>query len=340
MTELARRTLLDVDFNHQNVTYVLSNFITGWTYTDNLSGEIDDLQITLQDKDDLWLNKWFPKKGCIIIPTLIKKGYQTKDIKTKIGEFEIDTISGNSPPTTITIKALAVSEKNSLRGQQKSRAWEKATLKQVARDIAKANGMRLYYQSSEVIKKDRWDQDETDLKFLYECCKEAGLCLKISNKSIVILDEADYEAKSPVATINRKSKESDKIKVENWSFNTTLYDTYAACKVKYYNQKKKKTFSATFKPKKVPNNIGRILYINEQVSSNNEAYRLAKKRLREKNKNATTITMNVTSSIFIYAGNTFNLAGFGKLNGKYIATKVIYREHNLTLQLRRCLEGY
>ncbi|MBB5148661.1 MULTISPECIES: phage late control D family protein [Ureibacillus] len=340
-TDIGRRTSLFIEYNHQDITAELKNFITGWTYTDNLSGEIDNLEITLQDRDALWLNDWFPRKGSIIKPTLYKTRWNREELKTKIGEFEIDEITGNGPPSRIVIKALSITEANSLRGQQKSRAWEKATLKTVASDIAKANGMKLYYQSSEVIKKDRWEQEgETDLSYLYSICKDAGLCLKLANKTIVILDEADYEAKPPVATIIRHSKSTDPIKVINYAFKTSLFDTYAACKVKYRNSRKNRTYSATFTPPNVPNNIGRILYINEEVSSNEEAYRLAKKRLREKNKNATTITLTVTSLIHIDAGMTFNLIGFGRINGKYIATKVIHRESNITLHLRRCLEGY
>jgi len=340
-TDIGRRTSLFIEYNHQDITAELKNFITEWTYTDNLSGEIDNLEITLQDRDALWLNGWFPRKGSIIKPTLYKTRWANDEIRTKIGEFEIDEITGKGPPSTITIKALSITEANSLRGEQKSRAWEKATLKTVASDIAKANGMKLYYQSNEVIKKDRWEQEgETDLSFLYSICKEAGLCLKLANKTIVILDEADYEAKPSIATIIRHSKSTDPIKVLSYSFKTSLFDTYAACKVKYSSSRKGKTYTATFKPPNVPNNIGRILYVNEEVSSNEEAYKLAKKRLREKNKEATTVTLTVASLIHIDAGMTFDLIGFGRINGKYIATKVIHRESNLTLQLRRCLEGY
>jgi uncharacterized protein len=340
-TDIGRRTSLFIEYNHQDITAELKNFILDWTYTDNLSGEIDDLQITLQDRDALWLNDWFPQKGSIIKPTLYKTRWANDEIRTKLGEFEIDEITGQGPPSTITIKALSITEANSLRGEQKSRAWENTTLKEVASDIAKVNGMKLYYQSSEVIKKERWEQEgETDLSFLYSICKDAGLCLKLANKTIVILDEADYEAQEPVATIIRHSKSTDPIKVLSYSFKTALFDTYAACKVKYSSSRKGKTYTATFTPPNVPNNIGRILYINEEVSSNEEAYKLAKKRLREKNKEATTVTLTVASLIHIDAGMTFNLIGFGRINGKYIASKVIHRKSNLTLQLRRCLEGY
>lgn len=341
-TDIGRRTLLHVDYNHQNVTDIINKYIKSWTYTDNLSGEIDNLQITLQDRDDIWINEWFPRKGSIITPTLYKTQWNATELKTKLGEFEIDSISGNGPPSTIKIDALSITEANSLRGEQKSRAWEKVNLKKVAGDIAKANNMPLHFQTVENPVKERWEQEgETDLAFLHSICKDAGLCLKLVNKTIVILDEADYEQQEPITTINRKSKESDLIKVDTWSFNTALTGTYKACTVKYRNAQKKKTYKATFTPKNVPNNIGRTLVINnEEVSSDEEAYKLAKKKLRETNKNATTINLTVVNLIHIDAGMTFNLAGFGQLDGKYIVTKVIHRETNTSLQLRRCLEGY
>lgn len=335
-----RRTNLSVTYNNAKLTEELGEDLIDWTYTDNLSGEIDDLQLVLQDALTKWLHEWFPSKGSILEVEMLRQHWTNDLIKTKLGKFEVDELDGKSSGTRMTIKALSVPESTSIRGQYKSKAWEKATLKQVAGDIAKENGLKLYWESSDNPKKDRYEQEsETDLVFLHRLCKDAGLCLKLSNNSIVILDEADYEAKSPVRTIYRRSKDTCDIQIVDWSFKTTLTGLYKDCRVQSHDAGKKKTIKATFTPPKAPK-VGRTLVVKDEVKSAAEADKLAKKRLREANKNETTVDLTVFSELHIDAGMTFTLSDFGRLNGKYIATKVTHHKSKLKLSLRKCLEGY
>lgn len=335
-TKFARSTKLNILYNHQDIKEILNKHLISWTYTDNLSGEIDDLNIELEDTEALWLGDWFPSKGSLIQATIEKLNLENSSFKQQIGKFEVDTINGRE--SVISIMALATSEKSSLRGEEKSKAWEKVKLKSVFTEIAKRNVMKLVWQSSDNPTKDRVEQDnETDLAFIYRLCKDEGLCLKIANNSIVVLNEEDYEKQEAKYYIRRKSKETDLIKVIERSFSSTLTDTYKACKVTH--TVKKKTITATFTPKKQPK-TGRVLNVKQEVKSQAEALRIAKKKLREKNKEATTVTLKVYSLVPLYAGMTFNLVEFGKLNGKYIASKVVHNDSSTTLYLRRCLEGY
>lgn len=335
---MAKRTLLDLDYNHEDITEELEKHLLDWTFTDNLSGEIDDLNIQLEDTDALWIGKWFPTEGSLLEPTLIRSYWADKQIKTKLGKFEIDEISGAQ--SVITISALATSEATSLRGEAKCKAWEKATLKKVIGDVASANGLKLVWESSENPKKDRYEQEnETDLKFVYRLCKDEGLCLKLSSNTIVVLDEEDYEKQPTVEDIRRKSKGTDVIKVISYTFKNTLTDMYRACRVTNHDATKKKTISATFTAPKAPK-VGRTLVVKEDVKTVAEAQSLAKKKLREKNKNAKTINLEVISSMHIDAGMTFNILDFGVLNGKYIATRVVYKPFSVSVETRRCLEGY
>ncbi len=338
MTKFAKRTLLNTVYNSSNITEQLYEFLLDWKFTDNLSGAIDDLSLTLEDRDALWLTSWFPTKGSTIVATLKRDQWEKYPQATKLGTFEIDELSGKD--SVITIKALATSEKSSLRKEEKCKAWEKTYLKTVIREIAGKHGMKLIWQASENPKKDRYEQDnQTDLAFIYSLCNEEGLCLKINSNSIVVLDEKDYEDKATVTHINRVPQETDLIKIIDRSFTTTLTDTYRDCRVQHHEAKKKKNISATFVAPKAPK-VGRTLVIKQEVKSKAEAQKLAKKKLREKNKEATKFTLKVYSLIHIDAGMTFDLKMFGKLSGKYIVTQVAYGPFDITLQLRKCLEGY
>lgn len=336
----ARRTVLKLRYNHHDVTEELQKYLLDWTFTDNLSGEIDSFDMNLSDKDMLWTGKWFPAKGSLINPIIIRNNWQDKEILTRLGKFEIDEIKGKGFGTTISIGALAASDNSSLRGEDKNHVWEKVTIKTVMSDIAKRNKMKLVWQVTENPKKDRIEQEnETDLKFIYRLCKDNGYCLKLANNTIVVMDESDYEKQSAVTDIRRLSLPKDKIKVLDYSFTTSATGTYKACRVQHYDSKKKKRIAATFTAPKAKK-VDRTLVVKEEVKSQAEALRLAKKKLREANKNATTISLEIFTSMHIDAGMTFNLKGFGTLNGKYIVTKYKVKPNSQSIDLRRCLEGY
>ena len=55
---LVRRTWADVSFQGVDITESLRPYFLGLTYTDNEDGEADDLQIVLQDRDGIWMEKW------------------------------------------------------------------------------------------------------------------------------------------------------------------------------------------------------------------------------------------------------------------------------------------
>lgn len=338
-----RRTELSVLYEGKDISEQLSPYLMAWTYTDNLSGQVDDICITLEDRATRWLNSWMPSKGSTLKVSIIKKNWEgyTGTSKKNIGKFEIDTITAAGEPTEVTIAAMAVPESAAIRKEQKSKAWENATLKKVAGDIAAQNKMKLIFKSSDTQKKDRYEQDnETDLQFLRRLCNDEGLCLKISNKNLVILDEADYEGKKESATITRDNSGADKrITVKEWQAISTICDVYKSCRVEHTDKEKKKAIKATFSPPKAPK-TGKTLVIKQDVKTHAEALRLAKKSLREKNKEANKINLTVLSTMHIDAGMTFRLARFGKFNGKYIAYTVIHSGGQTKLSLRKCLEGY
>lgn len=331
---------LDVSFNKQNVTNILSEDLESWTYTDNLSGEIDDLQLVLSNLGDKkWLNEWFPTKGTIVQAKICQKYYDPgTSIQTLVGTFEIDEIEFNGYPSTVTIKALSVPISTSLRGEMKSKTWEDTTVRLIAESIASANGLSLIYQADITEKKNVEQDNETDLSFLYKICNSEGLCLKLSSRSIVILDEADYEANDVAATFSMINRDTN-FKVSSWSAKNTTNGIFKACRVENIDSSGDNSITTTFSPSPAIN-VGSTLVVKSNVETTEEASRLAKKKLREKNKQATTVQIVVVCNAHFDAGMTVQLTDFGKLNGKYIITRVVNTANNQTLSLRRCLVGY
>lgn len=347
----ARRISVIIKYNNKDISVDISKYLKSISYTDNLSGEADDLQITLEDKAGLWQSTWIPEKGALLDVMLQQKYWQTLSElpqSLRLGLFEIDEITSSGYPSEVQIKAVSVPDNNTLRGTERSRSWEKAKLQVIANDIASAAGMSLFWDTEENPVLDRAEQTEqSDLSFLYAICKDKGLALKISDKKIIIFDEAKYEAEKAKITIVKPGtvyKKESGMKYlfvgTGYSLRTKIRDIYAACRVSYQQGSSKSNIEATYT---VAGKKGKTLQVNEQVESVAEALNLAKKRLREKNKDEVTGSLNMLGNFVLLSGVTVNLLGFGAFDGKYLITRAshdIGSGYMTNIDVRRCLNGY
>lgn len=347
----ARRILTIIKYNNKDISADISKYLKSISYTDNLSGEADDLQITLEDKAGLWQSTWMPEKGALLDVMLQQKYWQTLSAlpqSLRLGLFEIDEITSSGYPSEVQIKAVSVPDNNTLRGTERSRSWEKAKLQVIANDIASAAGMSLFWDTEENPVLDRAEQTEqSDLSFLYAICKDKGLALKISDKKIIIFDEAKYETEKAKITIVKPGtvyKKESGMKYlfvgTGYSLRTKIRDIYAACRVSYQQGSSKSNIEATYT---AAGKKGKTLQVNEQVESVAEALDLAKKRLREKNKDEVTGSLNMLGNFVLLSGVTVNLLGFGAFDDKYLITRAshdIGSGYTTNIDVRRCLNGY
>ncbi|GIO09674.1 hypothetical protein J31TS6_57020 [Brevibacillus reuszeri] len=336
----ARRSSLQVLYENHDITADLKPHLIGWTHTDNLSGQADDLQLVLEDKEHKWSGPWMPDEGAVLKANVIRENWEQdgKDDSLPLGQFEIDEIEISYPPSTVAIKSISVPETSSLRGEPKNRAWEKTRLSVIAGDKAGKAKLKLFFDAEDV-SYDRIEQtEETDLVFLMRLCNDAGLCLKVTDKQLAIFDEQKYEDRPAIDTIKRNDPS-----IKNFRTRTTTQGLYRACRVEYHSPKRKKNIAYTFTPRNAPK-TGRTLYINQRVSSIGEAQRLAKKKLREANKNAVVASITMIGNNVYLAGHTLNLQGFGtRFDGKYIISQITRTQQNgyeMAMELRKCLEGY
>nr|DAW28353.1 MAG TPA: tail protein [Caudoviricetes sp.] len=347
----ARRISVIIKYNNKDISVDISKYLKIISYTDNLSGEADDLQITLEDKAGLWQSTWIPEKGALLDVMLQQKYWQTLSAlpqSLRLGLFEIDEITSSGYPSEVQIKAVSVPDNNTLRGTERSQSWEKAKLQVIANDIASAAGMSLFWDTEENPVLDRVEQTEqSDLSFLYAICKDKGLALKISDKKIIVFDEAKYEAEKAKITIVKPGtvyKKESGMKYlfvgTGYSLRTKIRDIYAACRVSYQQGSSKSNIEATYT---VAGKKGKTLQVNEQVESVAEALNLAKKRLREKNKDEVTGSLNMLGNFVLLSGVTVNLLGFGAFDDKYLITRAshdIGSGYTTNIDVRRCLNGY
>jgi phage protein D len=177
------------------------------------------------------------------------------------------------------------------------------------------------------------------------------MSLKISTKQVIVFDDAKYEAQEPVISIYKpgvKAELDENTMPLRWllgyNFKAKTRDTYYRCEVKHQKGKEKKVIQGSFQaPGK---DKGRVLHVKEQVENQAEAERLAKKKLREANKEAVTGNFSTIGNTNFAAGQVLKMVNFGHFDGNYLATKVVHEvaggagSYTTKVDVRRCLNGY
>lgn len=340
MIKFARRVQPHVTLDNVDVTGEIKDHLKAFSFTDNISGEADSVSLTLADRDGKWRGSQRPKQGSQLKCSFgISTGWDDmKVVSRSIGLFEIDRIRIGGPPKEISFDALSIPQSSSLSKAQKTKGWEKANLKKVAGDIARANDMKLYFSAADNPQYDRVDQEgQTDLSFLMKLCTEASMTLKIADRKLIIMDERKLEEAQEKLVINEKDKA-----IKDYSGDSSITGLYRSCSVRWTDPKTKKSKRYTFTPTKRPQS-NRILYVNEEIKSESAAKKLAMAKLREANKEAVTFSLKLAGFINIHSGETIRLTGFDSFDGKYIATTVsatLVGGTETSISLRKVLEGY
>ena len=150
--DLSRRTKVEISFAGVNITKSIQPYLLSLSYTDNEEGEADDLQLTLQDRDGLWLEKWLAeavetaaagqlKMQAVLVPENWQGGEQ--DRLLDCGTFELDSVTAQAPPATVTIKGNSLPYSARIRQTLRSKAWEAYSLSGIAGQLAAENGLHL-----------------------------------------------------------------------------------------------------------------------------------------------------------------------------------------------------
>ncbi|KGE20637.1 phage late control D family protein [Paenibacillus wynnii] len=312
----ARRAVLVINYNGKDISTDLTKSLIDFSYNDAASGALDDITLNLEDRAQNWQGPWEPTAGDKIKAEIrtINWDKPGEIKKLPLGTFEVDTFDFAGPPDAVAIKAVSLPVSSNVRQERRTKAWEKVNLRTLADEVAKRAGLKLLYEATDNPSYDRLEQaGVSDLAFLLETATKEAIAIKVSGGNLILFDEFEYEKKAPITSITRG--ESNVINY-NFNWSTTLV-AYRACEVVYTNSKKKKTYRAAYTPPRAPK-TGPILKINEQVDSQAAAIRLARKSLREKNKEAGKGSLTLMGDIRMATGLTITIKGWKRFDGKYI----------------------
>lgn len=310
----ARKTEIKLVYEGVDISRDIVPFLLSFEYTDKSSGEADDLQIQLEDRDAKWRDPWFPEKNSRIEATIVTRNWNRPGESRSLycGSFEIDEVEITEPPMTVSVKAVSVPRTSNLRNEAKTRAWEDYTLSRIAKDIADGGGVNLDFLSSHNPQYDRTDQVQTpDLQYLLGLCHNAGLALKVTDGRMIIYDEKEFEGKPSVTTIKREDK-----RIISVNFKSKMAGTFAKTAVSYHDTLLDETHEAESTDDESPDN-GQVQIVNQRVRSVSEAQDLADKKHYQANKKEVTGSLTLAGDLGIVAAVNVTAVGWGRFDGDY-----------------------
>lgn len=317
----ARRTDVYIEYENKDISADIKPYLLNFSYQDN-EDEADDLQITLEDKAQLWQKDWFPKKGAKLKADIITTNYDYDGqvLKLPCGTFEIDDFGCSGPPSTVKLKAISIPVTNSVNQETKNKAWEAITFKGIAGEIANENGMGITLDIDNDKFYDRINQDqESDLVFLKRLCKDLGLGIKVVNLDIVIFDNITYQDKAVVRTITKGEPS-----LLSYDFNTNSFSDYKAAKVSYKDPETG-DLEEVLVDNEWESTSGKTLKINQRVKNKGEAEQLAYNSLQEENKKTKTAKFTLAGDLKLVSKQTIQVEGWGEFDGKYIINNATHK---------------
>ena len=318
----ARSTEVAIIYEGKNISKDIAPYLLNFTYTDNSSEKADDISFSLEDREGLWINDWFPAKGDKITASIVVHEWEAPDKTESLpcGTFEVDEISYSAPPCVITIKAVSTLISKPMRQEKHTKAWENVKLSTIAADIANKNGLKLFADCSEDPYFERKDQVEmSDLEFLTSLAKDYGINTKVTDTQLVLYTVEDYEEKESVSEFSFGDT-----KLISWNFSTKSAGTYKAARVQYHDPVKDTNIDITEESEDETEGTGRTLEINQKVDSIADAKKIAQEKLKSANKREITGNINLMGDLRFVGGVNVKISGFGMFDGNYAVDKAVH----------------
>ena len=316
----ARSAEVSLYYEGVNISQDIAPYLLNFTYTDNASDKADDISLTLEDRERLWCNDWFPSKGDKIRASIIIHNWEAANRTESLpcGMFEVDQIECSGPPNQVTIKAISTLVSKPMRQEKHTKAWENVKLSTIAGDIASKNSLKLFWDSSEDPFFERRDQVETsDLEFFSGLARDYGIAVKVTDTQLVCYREEEYEGHAPVGEFSFGDK-----KLISWSFSSKAAGTYKAAKLQYHDPVKNETLEA--EESDDAEGTGKTLKINQKADNLGDAKKIAKERLRKANKKEITGNITLMGDLRFVGGSNIKISGFGAFDGSYVIEKATH----------------
>lgn len=309
------KAIYKVTYNSKDITADISSCLISLDYTDEVAGQSDEFNITLEDTDGLWKYEWYPEKGADL------EAWITVDEQTlHCGIFQIDEVvaSGSkSAGDSITIKALAAGIKEGVR-TIKSYAHENKTLREVAATIANKYQFKIIGIIPNIVLGRQTQHRETDLHYLARLSAEFGIQFSVRNKTMVFTSIFDLENAQAVISFKKNN-------LTEYNLKDKTADTYLQATSSHFTPKGKKKITMKTEYGTISKTISTpkhdFLEIKTRTENVEQAELVSKAALYRANSLQQEGTILIPGSPLVVSGINIEMQELGMFSGIWHTTK-------------------
>lgn len=300
---MARKTYIDIEYDGVLITEDISDMIIDVDYSDFVSGQMDEIQIRVDDTNFLWSNGWYPDQGSTV---RVRMGY--KDVYFDPGLLSIDEIQFTGPPDVAVIRAVSVPVSSSLRTKRTVR-YENQSLSNLVNLVASRSNLSVFGQFRGTSIERESQSDESDISFLYRVAAKFGYMFNIKDEQIIFTSVYDLEELSPVITV-------DRVELSDYSITDKMEGIFSSARVRFTNPISGETTDQEITSQQDIANLDTKNLWWEPVQLESQAREVARAALH-----ANTFKIDgfiqIEGNTSMVAGNNFELTGMGRLSGIY-----------------------
>lgn len=321
---MAVETKYKVLLDGKDVTDDISNSLKSLSYTDNVEGESDDVEIELENAAGIWAFEWYPEKGMQLQVWI----YDDDDTELTCGIFEIDEVEGTGGKDggdTVTIKGIGAGIKDGIRTINNS-AHENKSLREIAATIAARYGMKVQGNVPNVRIGRITQYRTTDLQFLSRIAAEYGIVFSIRQKTMTFTSMYELEEKDGVYLLQRNQ-------IIYYRIKDTTAKTYLQARTSYHIPGKKKAVSFRTSSGEVVNFQASVkndfLIINPRIENAQQAELKAKAAIYRANTLQQEGNIVTKGKSILVSGINITVEQLGFFSGKY---HIVRSTHRVTKQ--------
>lgn len=299
-----------------NKYYTLNDRVEDISITDSAVGEGDNVDITIEDKDRKMLHEYYPGADDMITCTIYLYGIE--DGKTGVignRSFHLDQFGYSDYPSKMTLRGVSIPKNSTFAKTPQTQTWQNITLENIIWKICSKYGLPLRFEPGSfnptIVKSEQ--SNATDLSYIYSLCQTYGNGMKIYSDKLVVFSEETYEKKAAVRTIGHRD-----ILDGSFSARFNLTRQYTGYEYEYDDSSgthwiKSKYFIV--KPE-IKISVG-------QCENDRDGVLKGQAKVNEANRDLQMINFEIPGDPKMVSTATFNLSGFGGLDGKYYINKTV-----------------
>lgn len=287
------------------------------TYTDKLHGEVDEIEVTVQDSDGRWRGPWCPEHGDVMQLWIGREG----GALVYAGEFELDEpeIEVGRGGDTMTIRGLAAPITAPLR-TEKTKEFEDKTAEDIFREVAGDAGLGVEGSFNETTFRRRTQTRMRPLEFLTELGEDTDHYVSVRGRTVQVHKVDDIDGAAPAATFRPDHRDFIRATLRFQS-----EGTFSEAKTTHLHEEEKRLVEGVETDERVK--TGDTLRLVERADDEAQATLKAKGRLHQANRNRRSGRLELVGRADMVAGVTVDLEGLGKFDGRYVVDS---SSHSLT----------